>query len=214
MLNNLESEATGHTPGSFWKPVGTRLRLASASARRLMLLRQVGLDPEVHPTDVDESRRADEHAVDYVRRMALEKARAGVTREVDLVLGADTAVVLEDEIMGKPRDQADAMAMLARLSGREHRVLTGVALCSPDRPRERAVVVESRVRFKRLSDAEILAYVKSGEPFDKAGAYAIQGLGAAWVARVSGSYSGVVGLPLFETLELLRDFGLTFSAPE
>ncbi|MBF0261240.1 MAG: septum formation inhibitor Maf [Magnetococcales bacterium] len=179
-----------------------------------MLLRQVGLDPEVHPTDVDETRHIEEHAVDYVRRMALTKARAGVMEGIDLVLGADTAVVLEDEIMGKPRDQADAMAMLSRLSGREHRVLTGVALCSPDHPQGRAVVVESRVRFKILSDAEIHAYVASGEPFDKAGAYAIQGLGAAWVAHVSGSYSGVVGLPLFETMELLRDFGLTFSAPE
>ncbi|MEO5345381.1 MAG: Maf family protein [Magnetococcus sp. YQC-9] len=197
-----------------WRPSGLRLRLASASERRLTLLKQVGLAPEVHPACVDESRLDGEDAETYVRRMALVKARAGVADGIDLVLGADTAVVLDEEIMGKPCDEQDAVDMLSRLSGRQHRVLTGVAVCAPDLPQGRAVVVESAVHFKQLTEFEIRAYVLSGEPFDKAGAYGIQGLGAMLVQQLSGSYSGVVGLPLFETVALLRDFGLTFSALE
>ncbi|MBF0126964.1 MAG: septum formation inhibitor Maf [Magnetococcales bacterium] len=195
----------------FWQPEGLRLRLASASERRLTLLRQVGLNPEVCPGDVDESRLPGEEALQYVERMARTKARAGWHPRTDLVIGADTAVVLGEEIMGKPKDPEEAGRMLARLSGQTHRVLTGIAVLGGRPMTERARVTTSTVQVKRLSSNEINAYIATGEPMDKAGAYGIQGLGAFLVARVEGSYSGVVGLPLYETLELLASFGLTFS---
>ncbi len=193
-----------------WYPADTHLRLASASARRLALLQQVGLNPEVWPAHVDETCWPDEPPDHYVARMANTKAMAGVADHVDLVLGADTAVVLGDEIMGKPVDAQDAMAMLGRLSGKTHRVLTGVAVVGGLEMVCHSVVVASEVRVKSLTLPEIKAYIATGEPMDKAGAYAIQGMGAFMVADVRGSYSGVVGLPLFETLSLLERFGLTF----
>ncbi|MBF0293932.1 MAG: septum formation inhibitor Maf [Magnetococcales bacterium] len=191
-----------------------RLRLASASERRRTLLEQVGLRPEVHPTHLDETRLPGEEAEAYVERLSLLKAAAGRDPNVDLVLGADTAVVLDGEILGKPADQQEAEAMLSRLSGRPHRVLTGVTLLGSPYPQGRSLVVESGVWIKKLSQAEIRAYVASGEPMDKAGAYGIQGLGAFLVARVEGSWSGVAGLPLYETLGLLASFGLTFAPEE
>lgn len=193
-----------------WQPEGVRLRLASASERRLTLLRQVGLNPEVWPAHVDETRYSGEDAIHYVERMARTKAQAGLAPQVDLVLGADTIVVLGEEIMGKPQDAAEATAMLTRLSGNIHRVLTGVAVFRHNDPMGRSLVVETKVRVKELTANEIAAYVATKEPMDKAGAYAIQGLGAFLAAHVEGSYSGVVGLPLFETLALLKSFGLTF----
>ncbi|MBF0627025.1 MAG: septum formation inhibitor Maf [Magnetococcales bacterium] len=199
-------------PGQF---SGRRLRLASASERRLTLLRQVGLDPEVWPTTIDESVFPDEDPEAYVARMALTKARAAFDPEPDhLVLGADTAVVCDREILGKPAGPEEAMAMLARLSGRTHRVLTAIAVCTRNHPEGVVQVVTSRVAFKSLTRAEITAYVATGEPLDKAGSYGIQGIGAFLVCHLEGSYSGVVGLPLFETLELLRNLGLTFPGPE
>ena len=180
------------------------LCLASASPRRLDLLRQVGLEPLVRPGAVDESRRPGEAVRDYVTRMATDKAVSGVGADVDLSIGADTAVVLDGEILGKPTDAADARRMLARLSGREHRVITGVAVCGRTADRCRSRLVETRVWIKPLAPEEIAAYVATGEPMDKAGAYGIQGVGGFMVTRLEGSYSGVVGLPLFETLQLLR----------
>lgn len=194
-----------------WYPAGVRLRLASASSRRLALLQQVGLSPEVWPTSVDETRWPFEAAHHYVERMARSKAEAGVDPSVDLVIGADTVVVLGEEVMGKPTESEEAKAMLARLSGNVHRVLTGVAVSGQNHSVVRTVVVESKVRFKELTSLEIEAYVATNEPLDKAGAYGIQGVGAFLVAHVEGSYSGIVGLPLFETLALLLSFGLTFS---
>ncbi|MBF0271129.1 MAG: septum formation protein Maf [Magnetococcales bacterium] len=179
-----------------------------------MLLRQIGLDPEVWPPHVDESVHPGEDPAAYVARMALTKARAALESGVDLVVGADTAVVCDLEILGKPSGPEEAARMLARLGGRDHRVMTGVAVCSAAEPVGRVRVVETMVRFKNLTHKEIRAYVATGEPLDKAGAYGIQGVGAFLVERVEGSYSGVVGLPIFETLELLRNFGLTFSGPE
>ncbi len=199
---------------SLWRPSGVRLRLASASERRRTLLEQVGLRPEVHPTHVDESRLPGEEAEDYVERLARLKAAAGRDPNVELVLGADTAVVLDKEILGKPADAQEAVAMLTRLSGRSHRVLTGVTLMGHPCPEGRSLVVASQVWIKELSQTEIRAYVASGEPMDKAGAYGIQGLGAFLVARVEGSWSGVAGLPLYETLGLLASFGLTFASEE
>jgi septum formation protein len=182
--------------------------LASTSPRRRELLAQLGVPYEVVAVDVDESCRAGESPEDYVVRLALEKARAGVTaarRVAPLVLGADTAVVLDGEILQKPAGRDDALAMLARLSGRTHRVLSGVALAGRC---ECARVSDSLVTFRDIGARERLAYWETGEPADKAGAYAIQGLGAVFVRRLQGSYSGVVGLPLCETAEMLTQCGI------
>ncbi|MBF0284828.1 MAG: septum formation inhibitor Maf [Magnetococcales bacterium] len=188
--------------------VAAGVTLASASPRRLELLRQVGLDPHVLIVPVDENPLPGEPPAALVERLARLKAETGRQEAQRLglpprpVLGADTAVTLGRRILGKPADASEAHAMLRRLSGRRHRVWTGVAAAWPDGPVQARVSVTS-VWFKPLSDLEIQRYVTSGEPLDKAGAYGIQGLGAFMVARIRGSYSGVVGLPLFETLDLL-----------
>jgi septum formation protein len=183
-----------------------QIALASRSPRRRELLAQIGVRHRVVDVDVDESPRPAEVAAEYVLRLALAKARAGTGRVAGLpVLGADTAVVVDDAILGKPADREDAMAMLRRLSAREHRVLTAVALVG-DREATRLSV--SHVRFRAIAAGEAAAYWATGEPADKAGAYAIQGLGALFVESLSGSYSGVMGLPLYETAELLRHAGI------
>lgn len=185
------------------------LCLASASPRRLELLASIGVVPDaVRAADIDETPGADELAVAYVERMAEEKARA-VKGEVGqaLVLGADTAVVVGGEILGKPRDRDDFMRMFALLAGREHRVISAVSLYDRGGVQHRCRV-ETRVSLRRISPAELDAYWASGEPCDKAGGYAIQGRGALFVERIDGSYSAVVGLPLYETGRLLSDAGL------
>ncbi len=188
------------------------LYLASASPRRRELLRQIGVRYRLLRLAVDETPLAEESPHAYVARLALLKARSGCARLgrrlPALVLGADTAVVVEGAIFGKPRDRADGLAMLARLSGREHQVLSAVALATPERDAVR--VQDSRVRFRALTPAECLAYWDSGEPQDKAGGYGIQGRAAAFIVELQGSYSGVMGLPLFETAELLREFGVHY----
>jgi septum formation protein len=190
----------------------TTLVLASASPRRSELLNQIGVRFRQRVIEIDETARERESAEDYVRRVALEKARA-VQRELGhdevLVLGADTAVVVDEILLGKPADFAQARQMLRLLSGRAHRVLSAVALVGG---REAVRVSESAVWFRALSDAEIDSYWHTGEPQDKAGAYAIQGLGAVFVERLEGSYSGVMGLPLYETAQLLKDFGIQVLA--
>ena len=184
--------------------------LASASPRRAELLRQIGVQFQVVPVDVDETPRQGEAAELYVSRLADEKAhkawrqlgeRPGVA-----VLAADTAVVLGSEILGKPRDEAHGAAMLGRLSGQVHEVLTAVALCRAERLERR--LSRSHVRFRSISAGERKAYWNTGEPRDKAGGYAIQGVGALFVVSLQGSFSGVVGLPLFETAELLALAGV------
>ena len=186
------------------------LFLASASPRRAELLGQIAVPFQRVSASIDETPREGEEPAVYVERLALEKAQAGLQRLEQaagaVVLGADTAVVLDGRILGKPQDRADALAMLAALSGREHQVLTAVALCSG--ARSASVVVASQVRFAPISPAQAEAYWASGEPLDKAGSYAIQGLGAVFVAGMSGSYSAVVGLPLCETASLLAEFGI------
>lgn len=186
------------------------LFLASASPRRAELLGQIGVPFQRVSASIDETPRVAEEPAVYVERLAQEKAQAGLQRLEQaadaVVLGADTALVLEGRILGKPQDRADALAMLAALSGREHQVLTAVALCSATR--RASVVVASRVCFAPISAAQAEAYWASGEPLDKAGSYAIQGLGAVFVAGMSGSYSAVVGLPLCETASLLAEFGI------
>nr|WP_193570453.1 Maf family protein [Luteibacter yeojuensis] len=181
--------------------------LASRSPRRRELLDQLGEPHRTLDIDVEEARDPAESPDDYVSRVALDKARAGfalVRGEAGArVLGADTEVVLDDEVFGKPRDAAAAAAMLRRLEGREHRVVSAVWLVRAGD--ERCAMSVSTVRFATLSDADIAAYVATGEYVGKAGAYAIQGRAGAFVAHLSGSYSGVMGLPLFETSRLLRD---------
>jgi septum formation protein len=183
------------------------LRLASASPRRRQLLDLIGVPHVVTPADIDETPQPGEAAGDYVMRLAREKAEAIWARHQDLpVLAADTTVVVDDEILGKPESAEDARAMLSRLSGRAHFVHTGIALRTTH-----GVAVDistSDVEFATLSDDMIRAYWDSGEPQGKAGSYAIQGLGAVFVSDISGSYTGVMGLPLFETAELLRYHGI------
>jgi septum formation protein len=185
------------------------LHLASQSPRRRELLARLGLAFGVLDIDVAEQRSSAEAPEDYVRRVAREKAGAGLLQVMQapgvLVIGADTEVVLGDEVFGKPSDAADAAAMLRRLSGRTHRVLSAVSIVSAGR--ELQALSESEVTFAELDDSTIDAYVASGEPDGKAGGYAIQGLAQAFVPRLCGSYSGVMGLPLFETAQLLRAFG-------
>jgi septum formation protein len=180
--------------------------LASRSPRRRELLQQIAVNFRVVDVDVDERRLADETAGRYVARLALEKARAGRLISAGLpVLGADTAVVCGDDVLGKPADRADAMRMLQLLSGRTHQVLTAVALADGD---EAVSVNSSSVTFRTLTEGERAAYWASGEPADKAGGYAIQGLAAMFISRIEGSYSGVMGLPLYETAALLQAAGI------
>ena len=198
------------TPPSAGRDDPLRLILASKSPRRRELLRQIGLAAEVRSADVDESPAPGEAPADYVLRIALAKARA-VRAALDTgtaarpVLAADTAVICDDRILGKPADAAEAARMLALLSTRTHQVLTGVALLGAA---ERTAVSSTRVWLRAISAAEAAAYWTSGEPQDKAGGYALQGLGAVFVERLEGSWSGVVGLPLFETAQLLAAEGL------
>jgi len=183
------------------------LVLASASPRRSELLQQIGVRFTVQPADIDESVLSGELPVDYVVRMAVEKAQAGQRRArlPAIVLGADTAVVVDSSILGKPENEADCRRMLKLLSGRAHTVMSAVAVTDGVRVEYRCSHTE--VVFRQLDDDAIGSYWRSGEPADKAGAYAIQGLGALLVENINGSYSGVVGLPLFETAELLVTFG-------
>ncbi|MGH8134921.1 MAG: Maf family protein [Steroidobacteraceae bacterium] len=181
--------------------------MASASPRRSQLLRQIGVLHDVRPVDLDESRRERESPRDYVLRVAREKAAAGFGGSTGMpVLAADTTVAIGEEIFGKPRDQDDGVRMLKALSGRSHDVLTAVAL-GYERRLDTAIS-ETRVTFRELSNAECRDYWASGEPVDKAGAYAIQGFAAAFIARLEGSYTGVMGLPLFETAALLDAAGV------
>jgi septum formation protein len=183
------------------------LRLASVSPRRRELLTQIGVPHLVTGAHIDESHHSGERPHDYVQRMARTKAQTVWEQDLSLpVLGADTTVVLDGKVFGKPADRADAARMLGLLSGRTHEVLTAVALASSAGLAMRVSV--SAVRFRALSAEEITAYWETGEPRDKAGAYAVQGLGAVFIESLSGSYSGVMGLPLFETSELLRAAGV------
>ncbi|MGM0766963.1 MAG: Maf family protein [Pseudomonadota bacterium] len=179
--------------------------LASASPRRAELLSQIGLTFTVRPVDIDETVTMGEAPRAYVERLAREKARAGTPGVGELIIGSDTSVVLDDEILGKPADAAEATATLTRLSGQTHQVMTAVALASEGHCT--ACVVITEVTFRALSDDEIRAYVATGEPMDKAGSYGIQGLGGIFVSNIHGSYSSVVGLPLQETAALLSQAG-------
>lgn len=182
------------------------LCLASSSPRRQEILEALGLEFSVKPVEVDEDRLGLETPEQMVLRLAVAKANAADVDASCLVIGSDTVVVLGDEVLCKPRDRDDAVSMLLRLSDRRHRVLTGVALRGP--AGVQTAVSATDVYFREISRDEALAYWHSGEPRDKAGAYGIQGLGGAFVESIKGSYSGVVGLPVFETARLLRNAGI------
>lgn len=179
--------------------------LASASPRRAELLRAAGVDFIVRPAQVDESVQDGEEARDYVLRLAIEKAQAVPRVNTEVVLAADTTVVLDDEVLGKPADEADAVRMLQRLAGRSHEVLTGVCVAVHDVLDAR--VATTAVQFAAMSDDEIAWYVASGEPMDKAGAYGIQGRASRFVTGIRGSYSNVVGLPVALVYEMLTRAG-------
>ncbi len=182
------------------------LILASSSPRRKEILEAMGVAFTIRSSAVDESLGVGESATDMVLRLAAAKAAAIPAVSGQIVIGADTAVVLEEEIFGKPVDADDALRMLCRLSGRTHQVMTGLAVAAPDRLQSALSVTD--VRFREIHPDEARRYWQSGEPQGKAGAYAIQGRGGVFVEAIMGSYTGVVGLPVFETARLLRAAGL------
>ena len=188
------------------------LHLASTSPRRREILANLGLDFDIVPVDVDESPQDGESPAAMVLRLAVAKAQAAEIDAGGIALGSDTAVVVDDHVLGKPHDEDDCLRMLELLSGRAHQVLTGVALCGPQGPA--TALSETDVYFREIGRDEARAYWQSGEPCDKAGAYAIQGLGGAFVEHIEGSYSGVVGLPVFETIRLLRAAGIDVLAKQ
>jgi septum formation protein len=188
-----------------------KIALASASPRRRELLAQLGVQFELVKADVDETQHPGELATDYVLRLAISKARAGLavqastaqhTDSVLPVLGADTIVVVDGEVQGKPVDQADFLRMMRLLSGRQHQVYTAIALVS--REKTLSDTIKTDVWFSELTEAQMLQYWQSGEPADKAGGYGIQGLASRFIPKIAGSYFAVVGLPLYETDQLLQ----------
>jgi septum formation protein len=183
--------------------------LASASPRRRQLLNLIGIAHEVRPANIDETMRPRETPRRHAERLAREKASAIAKRDPDLItIGADTIVVVNRKVLGKPRDTDDAARMIALLSGREHVVTTAVAVSRGKKLR--SAVEEVRVKFRRLRDDEIEAYIATGEPMDKAGAYGIQGYGATIVERIEGDYFAVMGLPIVRLVGLLRDVGISY----
>lgn len=184
------------------------LLLASASPRRQQLLRQIGVSCQVAPQDIDETPLPDEDPQHYALRLAREKAHSAFSSAPgeSVILGSDTVVVCGGEILGQPRDEADALSMLQRLSATSHEVLTAVHMM--DSRREMSKLCRTEVVFREITPAEAKAYWQTGEPRGKAGAYGIQGYAAVFVEAIAGSYSGVMGLPLFETAALLQEFGI------
>lgn len=186
--------------------MAAQIILASASPRRRELLDQIGIQFTACPVDINEKPLANELPVAYVQRIAAEKAAAVTTNTGKLpILAADTTVVLESDIMGKPENLQDAMWMLSQLSEKTHQVYTAVSLRGKS---QQQILSVTDVTFRKLTEDEIIHYWLSGEPIDKAGSYAIQGLGAIFVQSITGSYSGVVGLPIFETVKILANEGI------
>lgn len=195
-----------------------QLILASQSPRRKALLAQLGYQFITQPADIDESVACHENPKDYVIRLAEEKAKkiffalSSQQQTQSIVLGSDTSVVINDEILGKPANEAECIATLLRLQNQQHKVLTAIAAISQNHHNEMITeLVETQVQFKELTINEIKAYWHTGEPYDKAGAYAIQGIGGQFVTNITGSYSAVVGLPLYETVKILAQLGLSSS---
>lgn len=183
-----------------------QLILASQSPRRRDILNQIGIQPICRPVDIDESIHSNELPSVYCRRLALEKAQAGwnITDELLPVLGSDTIVAIQQEILGKPQSKEEAYNMLMKLSDQTHQVHTAVAVVFKDR--KKVVESISDVLFDRLDEKDVLSYIETLEPMDKAGSYGIQGYASQWIKHISGSYSGIMGLPIYETSKLLREF--------
>jgi septum formation protein len=178
--------------------------LASASPRRAEILKTVGWPCDILPVDIDETRRTEESAIDYVQRLARDKAEAAASRSPQsIVVGADTTVAVDTHILEKPVDKPDAREMLRLLNNRWHTVLTGVAVIEPGTSKTVVACEETQVKFAAMSDEEIRWYVETGEPMDKAGAYAIQGLGSRFISEIRGDYFNVVGLPVRLLYELM-----------
>jgi len=187
-----------------------RVVLASSSPRRRELLNLIGIAHEVRPANLDESMRPRETPRRHAERLARDKASAIAMRDPDLItIAADTIVVINRKVLGKPTDKEDAARMLAMLSGREHTVITAVAVSRGKKLR--SAIEEVRVKFRRLREDEIEAYIATGEPMDKAGAYGIQGYGATIVERIEGDYFAVMGLPLVRLIGLMRDVGVVYQ---
>ena len=183
-----------------------KIVLASASPRRKELLQQVDISVICLPVDIDERVKNDEKPLGYCQRLALEKAKTGWQKsdKVFPVLGSDTIVVFDNHILGKPKDNSDAFKMLMKLSGKEHQVITAIAMVFKNK--QKVLQSISSVQFSELNQVDVLEYIKSGQPMDKAGGYGIQGFAATWVKHISGSYSGIMGLPLYETMQLINEF--------
>ena len=190
-----------------------RVVLASGSPRRHQLLDLIGIEHEVNAANIDETMRPHEAPRRHAERLAREKASTFAVRDPDLItIGADTVVVINRKVLGKPVDRSDAARMLGMLSGREHTVITAVAVA---RGRKlRSAIEEVKVKFRRLREDEIEAYIATGEPMDKAGAYGIQGFGATIVERIDGDYFAVMGLPLVRLVGLMRDVGVRYRFGE
>lgn len=188
-------------------PVDSPITLASASPRRRELLQQIQVSYSLLPVDIDESPQPGEAPEQHVQRLARQKAAAGFALQPRRpALGSDTIVVVDKQILGKPADRQHGIEMLGKLSGRSHQVMTAVAVCSEGK--QNCVLSTSEVHFCELSAEQIEAYWQTGEPLGKAGGYAIQGLAAQFIVTISGSYSGIMGLPLYETAELLKQHGV------
>jgi septum formation protein len=193
---------------------GSSLILASASTRRHQLLQQLGVAFTVSVQDIDERKNDEESPEEFVARMADEKASAALLSRTEnnvIILASDTVVVCEDLVLGKPKDKSDGLKMLRRLSNNTHRVLSAVTIATAIK--RESILSETTVQFREISELEAEQYWETGEPADKAGAYGIQGYAAVFVKSISGSYSGVMGLPLYETAELLSDYGIAVWQP-
>lgn len=189
-----------------------RVILASASPRRHELLQQIHVDHDILPVAIDETCAGHETVIDCAIRLALGKARVGLSLAPDaVVIGSDTLVTVDGLSLGKPENREKALQMLESLSGRQHEVITAVAVAREGK--ELSCANRTKVTFRALSASEIAAYWETGEPRDKAGAYAIQGIAARFVTKIEGSYSGVMGLPLYETAQLLEEIGVQLSVP-
>ncbi len=191
-----------------------QLVLASASPRRCELLQQIGLEFQVIPSRADEHVLAGETPEEHVIRLSLDKATEVANRQNvsgRWFIGSDTIVLCDQQILGKPRDEAHAVTMLKQLSGREHQVLSGYAIIDRETKEQRTEAVSTKVWFRQLTDDEIARYIATGEPADKAGSYAIQGLGICFVARIEGSYTNVVGLPLCKLTGAMKELGVPLT---